>query len=39
MKVLRVYSGPDGESHFEDVEIPLEDRMGRGTLSSETDKA
>ncbi len=31
MKILRVYSGDDGESHFEDVEIPLRDlgRIGR----------
>ncbi len=28
MKITRVYSGDDGESHFEDVEIPLVDRGG-----------
>ncbi len=22
MKYLRIYAGPDGESHFEDVEVP-----------------
>ncbi len=25
MKILRLYTGGDGESHFEDLEIPLED--------------
>ncbi len=25
MKVTRVYPGKDGESHFEDVDVPLED--------------
>lgn len=25
MKVTRLYTGPDGESHFEDVDIPLDD--------------
>ena len=29
-KYVRLYSGPDGESHFEDVEIELND-SGRGT--------
>ncbi len=28
MKILRVYSGDDGESHFEDLEVPLVDRGG-----------
>ena len=23
MKYLRIYAGPDGESHFEDVEVDL----------------
>ena len=25
MKVTRLYTGPDGESHFEDVDIPLDE--------------
>jgi len=31
MRVTRIYTGPDGESHFEDVDIPLKDagRAGR----------
>jgi hypothetical protein len=29
-KYVRMYSGPDGESHFEDVELELSD-SGRGT--------
>ena len=31
MKITRVYTGDDGESHFEDVEVPLKDlgRIGR----------
>ena len=28
MKVTRIYTGPDNESHFEDLEIPLEDIGG-----------
>ena len=33
MKITRVYSGEDGESHFDDVEIPLEDKGVVGALS------
>lgn len=33
MKITRIYSGDDGESHFEDVEIPLRDLGGIGRLS------
>ena len=29
-RYVRLYATPDGESHFEDVEVPLED-SGRGT--------
>ncbi len=25
MKITRLYTGPDGESHFEEIEIPLKD--------------
>lgn len=28
MKVTRLYTGPDGESHFEDIDIPLRDMGG-----------
>lgn len=28
MKVTRIYTGEDGESHFEVVEVPLRDRGG-----------
>ena len=34
MKVVRIYSGDDGESHFEDVDISLED-MGYRTDTAE----
>jgi len=34
MKVTRIYTGEDGESHFEDVEIPLVDRGGIGRIST-----
>jgi hypothetical protein len=34
MKVLRIYTGPDGESHFEDVEIALLDRGAIGRVSA-----
>lgn len=33
MRITRVYTGEDGESHFEDVELPLEDRGAIGRLS------
>ncbi len=33
MKVTRIYTGDDGESHFEDVEIDLEDRGRVGRIS------
>ena len=33
MKILRVYSGDDGESHFEDVEVALKDLGHIGKLS------
>ncbi|MFC1918505.1 hypothetical protein ACFLWW_00820 [Chloroflexota bacterium] len=38
MKIVRLYTGPDGESHFEDVDIPVSDRGGVA-LKSETIKA
>jgi hypothetical protein len=28
MKITRVYTGDDGESHFEDIELPMVDRGG-----------
>lgn len=33
MHITRLYSGPDGESHFEDTEIPLKDAGDIGRLS------
>lgn len=33
MKVTRLYTGGDGESHFEDIDIPLEDAGDIGRLS------
>lgn len=33
MTITRVYATPDGESHFEDVEIPLRDAGAIGALS------
>jgi hypothetical protein len=33
MKVTRIYTGPDGESHFDDIEIRLEDAGEIGRLS------
>ena len=35
MKVTRVYSSPDGESHFEDLEIELNDAGEIGSLSEQ----
>ena len=28
MKVTRFYTGSDGESHFEDIDVPLENTVG-----------
>lgn len=33
MQIVRVYSGDDGESHFEDVDVELEDLGGAGRIS------
>lgn len=33
MKVTRLYTGSDGESHFEDIDIPLEDKGEIGRAS------
>jgi len=33
MKMTRIYTGPDGESHFEDVEMVLADAGSIGALS------
>ena len=33
MKIVRVYTGPDGESHFEDVEIKVADDGHLGRMS------
>ena len=34
MLITRVYTGPDGKSHFEDVEIELLDKGPMGSISS-----
>ena len=33
MQVVRIYTGPDGKSHLEDVDIELEDRGPAGRIS------
>lgn len=33
MKITRLYTGEDGQSHFEEVDIPLEDAGEIGRLS------
>lgn len=33
MKATRLYTGEDGESHFEEIEIPLKDAGAIGRLS------
>lgn len=38
MKVTRVYTGADGKSHFEDIEVPLKDG-GKAGFMSELVKA
>ena len=37
MKITRLYTGSDGESHFEDIEIPLEDSGDIGKMSQFQD--
>lgn len=34
MKATRIYSGPDGESHFGEFEIPIQDAGEIGALSA-----
>jgi len=33
MRVVRIYTGPDNRSHFEDLQIPLKDGDNVGFLS------
>lgn len=33
MKITRVYTGEDGESHFDDVDVPLRDYGAIGAMS------
>lgn len=33
MKITRLYSGPDGQSHFQDLDMPLKDNGEWGFLS------
>lgn len=37
MKITRLYTGSDNESHFEDLEIPLQDGGNIGQLSELVD--
>jgi hypothetical protein len=34
MRIVRIYTGADGESHFEDVELDLKDQGPMGRISS-----
>ena len=38
MRVVRLYTGPDNKSHFDDIQIPLKD-AGKVGLISELHKA
>ncbi|MFC1915962.1 hypothetical protein ACFLW4_04630 [Chloroflexota bacterium] len=38
-RVTRLFTGPDGESHFEDIEFPLQNKASSGLRSSELLKA
>ncbi len=38
MRITRLYTGDDGQSHFEDMDIPLKD-IGGNELRSDTTKA
>ena len=33
MTIVRIYTGPDNQSHFEDLQVPLQDRGKIGFLS------
>jgi hypothetical protein len=33
IRVVRIYTGPDNQSHFEDIEVPLKDAGKTGFLS------
>jgi len=37
MKITRIYTGKDGESHFEDIDIPLKDAGDIGALSEQVN--
>lgn len=37
MNITRLYTGPDNESHFEDIEIPLKDAGDIGHLSEQLE--
>ena len=37
MQITRLYTGPDNESHFEDIEIKLDDAGDIGQLSDKVD--
>ncbi len=34
MRYFRIYAGPDGESHFEDIDVPLHPAPGGSDLSA-----
>lgn len=34
MKITRIYTGPDNQSHFEDIEVPLQDGGPAGRMSA-----
>ncbi len=34
MKITRIYTGEDNESHFEDLEVPMNDHGTIGSISS-----
>ncbi|MHA2394804.1 MAG: hypothetical protein ACXAEX_22980, partial [Promethearchaeota archaeon] len=38
-KATRIYTGPDGESHFEDIEIALDEKKGADRRQSAPMKA
>lgn len=33
MKITRIFAGPDGESHFDEIDIPIQDAGDIGALS------
>ena len=36
MKITRLYTGADGESHFQDIDLPMVEGVDKGEIRTET---